>query len=273
MLSKNVNYSCVLKQCRSNYKKMKTIPKWVEIKPNTEKTCRHKTDWYKSTKSQFKSRFKKIQSTVKQYDFRCIKRQTTVSKRLLKSDQILHQNLKDLVKTLIFSSHDILFPARSLLLQQSQDFLDNHLARVPLIPNQQGTLQMRDKMISSGVAQEVDTNEYQVSDLEEEQFQSKYPELKLVTVSRPGLDTRLHLYTLKIFEMGSVFDISVLFDDKEQRTFSSVKPSRWESQWSTQLQNSQTFRTRTEIFFERVHRTLFASILTLRFVFSLKLFH
>ena len=70
------------------------------------------------------------------------------------------------------SSQDFHLAAWSLLLSQRQQFLNNHLARVPVTPKQQGTHEMRDDVLSSVGAQEgLDTSEYQVSaDLDDVDF-------------------------------------------------------------------------------------------------------
>ena len=49
-------------------------------------------------------------------------------------------------------------------MSQRQHFMNNHLARVPVTPNQQGTHEMRDDVLSSVGAQKgLDTNWYRVS--------------------------------------------------------------------------------------------------------------
>ena len=74
--------------------------------------------------------------------------------------------VKDLVQEMTISSQEIPLAAWSLLLSQRQQFLNNHLARVPVTANQQGTHEMRDEVLSSVGAQEIlDTNGYQVSPL------------------------------------------------------------------------------------------------------------
>ena len=67
------------------------------------------------------------------------------------------------------SSQEILW---SLLLSQRQQLLNNLLARVPVTPNQQGTHEMRDEVLSNVGAQEVlDTSGYQMSaDLDDVEF-------------------------------------------------------------------------------------------------------
>ena len=55
---------------------------------------------------------------------------------------------KDLVQERTKCSQEIPLAAWSLLLSQKQQFLNNHLARVPVTPNQQGTHGMRDEFFS-----------------------------------------------------------------------------------------------------------------------------
>ena len=45
------------------------------------------------------------------------------------------------------SSQEISLAAWQLLLSQRQDLLDNHLPRVPITQNQEGTMEMRDEML------------------------------------------------------------------------------------------------------------------------------
>ena len=70
------------------------------------------------------------------------------------------------------SSQENPLAAWSLLLSQTQQFLNNHLARVPVTPNQQGTHEMRDEVLSSVGVQDMDTSGYQVSaaDLDDVEF-------------------------------------------------------------------------------------------------------
>ena len=59
---------------------------------------------------------------------------------------------------MIISSQEIPLAAWSFLLSQTQEFLNNHLARLPLTPNQEGTIEMRDEVLSSVGAEEMDTS-------------------------------------------------------------------------------------------------------------------
>ena len=60
--------------------------------------------------------------------------------------------------------------AWSLLLSQKQKSLNNHRTRVAVTPNQQGTHELRDEVLSSVGAQDMNTSKYQASDLGEVEF-------------------------------------------------------------------------------------------------------
>ena len=76
-------------------------------------------------------------------------------------------------------------------LKDNKQFLNNHLARVPVTPNQQGTHEMRDEVFSSVSAQEgLDWSGYQVSaDLDVVQFYWENNQLDSDVVFRPGIGT------------------------------------------------------------------------------------
>ena len=76
-------------------------------------------------------------------------------------------SVNGLVQNVTISSQEIPLAAWQLLLSQRQDFLNNHLAQVPITPNQQGTFEMREEVLSSVGAQDLNTSSYQVSDLED----------------------------------------------------------------------------------------------------------
>ena len=58
--------------------------------------------------------------------------------------------VNDLDQNITISSQEIPLAAWQLLLAQRQDFLNNHLARVPTsTQNQEGTMEMRDEVLSS----------------------------------------------------------------------------------------------------------------------------
>ena len=76
-------------------------------------------------------------------------------------------SVKDLDENLTISSLEIPLAAWSLLLSQRQNFLNNHLPRVPITPNQLGAFEMREEVLSSVRAQDTDTRGYELSDLED----------------------------------------------------------------------------------------------------------
>ena len=79
---------------------------------------------------------------------------------------------EDFVQEMTISSQAILLAASIFLLSQRQQFLNNHLARVPVTPNQHGTHEMRDDVLSSVGAQEgLGTSGYDVpADLDDVEF-------------------------------------------------------------------------------------------------------
>ena len=66
----------------------------------------------------------------------------------------------DLFQHITNSSQEIPQAAWQLLWSQKQIFLDNHLPRVPITQNQKGTMEMRDEVLSSVGAQDLDTSSY-----------------------------------------------------------------------------------------------------------------
>ena len=97
--------------------------------------------------------------------------------------------VNDLNQNLTISSQEIPPAAWQLLLSQRQDFLNNHLARVPITPNQEGTMEMRYEVLSNVGAQDLDTSSYQISDHEDIEFNWENDQLDMDSVFRPGIDT------------------------------------------------------------------------------------
>ena len=79
-----------------------------------------------------------------------------------------------------------------LLMFRKQDFLNNHLARVPVTPNQEGTMEKRVEVLSSVGVQEMDTSEHQVSDLDDTELHWENDQLGVDTVFIPVIDTVVH---------------------------------------------------------------------------------
>ena len=68
--------------------------------------------------------------------------------------------VNDLDQNITISSQEIPLAAWQLLLSQREDFLHNDLPRVPITPNQQGTFEMREEVLCSVGAQDLDTSSY-----------------------------------------------------------------------------------------------------------------
>ena len=96
--------------------------------------------------------------------------------------------VKDLGHEMTKSSQEIPLAAWSLLLSQRQQFLNNHLARIPVTPNQPRAHEMRDEVLSS--EQNMDTSAYQVSaDLDDVEFHWENDQLDVDNVFRQRLTT------------------------------------------------------------------------------------
>ena len=108
--------------------------------------------------------------------------------------------VNDLDQNITISSREIPLAAWQLLFSKRQDFLNNHLARVPITPNQEATMEMKDEVLSSVGAQDLDTSSYQVSDLEDIEF--KNSQLDMDAVFRPGIDTPFSPTTFDDLLMG-----------------------------------------------------------------------
>ena len=169
-------------------------------------------------------------------------------------------SVKDLDENITISSLEIPLAAWSLLLSHRQEFLDNHLPRVPITPNQQGTFEMREEVLSSVRAQDTDSSGYELSDLEDIEFSWEYPAVNVDSVYRPGIDT---LSCPSIFDdfhkEGSTAVNPIIVDDENDKE-KSAPTTTPESERPTEpprLLRSRPFGTRLENVPESVYRTLF----------------
>ena len=153
-----------------------------------------------------------------------------------------------------------------MLLSQRQDFLNNHLVQVSITPNQQGTFEMREEVFSSVGAQDLDTSSYQVSHLDDIDFNWENSQLDMDAVFRPGIDTPFSLTTLDDLLMsdGSVEDPIVLDEEEDKENAPPPPPSTPESVRPTEpprLQRSRAFGPRMENVPDYVFRNLFHYVL------------
>ena len=168
--------------------------------------------------------------------------------------------VNDLDQNIAISSQEIPLVAWQLLLSQRQDFLNNHLARVPSTPSQEGTMEMRDEVLSSVGTQDLDTSSYQVSDLEDIEFNWENSQLDMDSVFRPGIDTPFSptVFDNLLMGDGSV-ENPIVLDEKEDKenappptTPESVRPNE-----PTILLRSRAFGARIENVPDYVYRKLF----------------
>ena len=173
----------------------------------------------------------------------------------------------DLDQKITISSQEIPLAAWQLLLAQRQDFLNNHLARVPITPKQEGTMEMRDEVLCSAGAQVLDTSSYQVSDLEDIEFNWENSQLDMDSVFRPGLDTPFSPTVFGDFLLGdgSVENPIVLDEDQDKEnapptTPVSERPTK-PLRTSLPAQRSPAFGARIDNVPDYVYRNSFQKVL------------
>ena len=165
----------------------------------------------------------------------------------------------DFVQKITISSKEIPLAAWQVWLFQRQDFLDNHLPRLPITQNQQGTMEMRDEELSSVGAQDLDTCSYQVSDLEVIEFNWENSQLDLDAVVKPSIDMLFTPTTFADLSMEGSVENPIVLDEEEDKE-NAPPPSTPESVGPTDspsLQRSRTFGARIKNVPHYVFRTLF----------------
>ena len=86
--------------------------------------------------------------------------------------------VNDLHQKMAISSQEKPLAAWQLPLSQRQDFLNDHLARVPINPNQGGTIELREEVLSSVGVSDLGTSSYSIENpivLDEEKDKEKNP--------------------------------------------------------------------------------------------------
>ena len=166
--------------------------------------------------------------------------------------------VNDLDQNRTISSQEIPLAAWQLLLSQRQDFLNNHLARVPITPNQEGTMEMRDEVLSSVGAQDLDTSSYQVSDLEDIEFNWENSQLDMDSVFRPGTDTPFSPSVFDDLLMGDgSVENPIVLDEEEVKENAPTTPVSERPTEPPRLQRSRAFGARIENVPDYVYRNLF----------------
>ena len=108
-------------------------------------------------------------------------------------------------------------------------------------------MEMRDEVLSSLGAKDLDTSSYQVSDLEDIEFNWENSQLEMDAVFRPGIDTPFSPTTFDDLVMGDgSVENPIVLDEEEDKenaptTTESVRPTE-----SPRLQRSRAFGARME---------------------------
>ena len=148
--------------------------------------------------------------------------------------------------------------AWQLLFSQGQVFLDNQLGRVPVTPNQQGAHEMRDELTSSVGVQDLDTSRYQLTDLEDIEFNWENSRLDMDAVFRPGIDTSFSPFTFDDLSMeGSVENPIVLDEEEDKENAPATTPVSVRPTGPPRLQRSRAFGARIKNIPDYVFRNLF----------------
>ena len=132
--------------------------------------------------------------------------------------------VKDLVHEMTIRSQDFPLAAWSLLLNQRQEFLNNHPAWVPVTANQQGTHEMRNEVLSSVGVQGLDTNGYPMSDLDDVEFYCKNDQLDVDALFKTSRDIPFSPPTFNNFEMGSLGENPIFIDEEQDMENSPPNP-------------------------------------------------
>ena len=171
--------------------------------------------------------------------------------------------VNDLDQNITISSQEIPLAAWQFLFSQRHDFLNNHPARVPITPNQEGTIEMRDEVLSSVGAQDLDTSSYQVSDLEDIEINWENSQSDMDAMFRPGKDTPFSPAIIDdLLGDGSVENPIVL--DEEEDKENAPPPTTPDSARPTEpprLQRSRAFGARIENVPDYVFGNLFHKLL------------
>ena len=122
-------------------------------------------------------------------------------------------------------------------------------------------MEMRDEVLSSVGAQDLDNSSYQVSDLEDIEFNRENSQLDLETLFKPGIDTPFSPTTFDDLMMGDgSVENPIVLDEEEDKENTHPPPTTPESVRPTEpprLQRSRAFGARKENIPDYFFRILF----------------
>ena len=120
-------------------------------------------------------------------------------------------------------------------------------------------MELRDEVLSSVGAQDLDTSSYQVSDLEDIELNWENSQLDLDAMFRPGIDNPFSPTAFDDFSMEGWVENPIVLDEEEdkeiappQTTHKSFRPTEL-----PRLQKSLAFETGIETVPDYVYRNLF----------------
>ena len=124
-------------------------------------------------------------------------------------------------------------------------------------------MEMRDKVLSSVGAQNLDTSSYQVSDLDDIEFNWETSQLDMSAVFGPGIDTSFSPTTFVDLSTEGSVENSIVLDEEEDKhnAAPSTTPKSVRSSEPPRLQRSRAFGARMENLPDYVFRNLFHYVL------------
>ena len=120
-------------------------------------------------------------------------------------------------------------------------------------------MDMRDEVLSSVGAQDLDTRSYQVSDLEDIEFNWEIDQLVTDAVFRPGIDTPFSPNRFDDLSMEGSVEKPIVLDEEENKE-NAPPPTTPESVRPTEpptLQRSRAFEARMKNVPDYIFRNLF----------------
>ena len=119
-------------------------------------------------------------------------------------------------------------------------------------------MEMRDKVLSSVEAQDLDTSSYHVSDLEDIEFNWENSQLEMDSVFRPGIDTPFSPTVFDDFLMGDgSVESPIVLDEEEDKENVPSTPESGRPTEPPRLLRSRAFGARIENVPDYVDRNLF----------------
>ena len=125
-------------------------------------------------------------------------------------------------------------------------------------------MEMRDEVLSSVGAQDLDTSSYQVSDLEDIEFNWENSQLDMDAVLRPGKDTVFSPTIIDDLSMEGSFENPIVLNEEADKENAPPPPSTPESVRPTELprlQRSRVLGAGKENVPDYVFRNLFQQVL------------